>query len=96
MIEMDMGEVHLHLETESRLFSPAHPDQGTMAMLAAAAPAAGDKVLDLGCGYGLVGIYAAKVVGAGQVVMCDIDPQAVAVARRNAAANEVPASYYYK
>ncbi len=66
MIEMDMGEVHLHLETESRLFSPAHPDQGTMAMLAAAAPAAGDKVLDLGCGYGLVGIYAAKVVGAGR------------------------------
>ena len=34
----------------------------------------GDKVLDLGCGWGVVGILAAKLIGPESVVMVDNDP----------------------
>jgi 16S rRNA (guanine1207-N2)-methyltransferase len=46
-----------------------------------------DKVLDLGCGYGAVGILAAKLVGPENVVMTDIDQTAVELAIKNAQIN---------
>jgi len=49
-----------------------------------------DKVLDLGCGYGVVGIYAAMLIGAQHVTMTDIDETAIAVAKENARLNGVP------
>jgi 16S rRNA (guanine1207-N2)-methyltransferase len=42
-----------------------------------------DKVLDLGCGYGAVGILAAKLTKPTNVVMVDNDPAAVVLAREN-------------
>ena len=44
-------------------------------------------MLDLGCGWGLAGVYAALVCGAENVVMTDLDPRAAALARRNARKN---------
>lgn len=52
----------------------------------------GASVLDYGCGSGILAITAAKL-GAGTVVGVDIDPQALAAARSNSAANGVDASY---
>lgn len=80
----------LELETDPALFSPGHADRGTLAMLSRAHFEAGMKVLDLGCGCGLVGILAARMCGEGNVIMSDIDPLAVAIAARNAARNGVP------
>lgn len=48
-----------------------------------------DKVLDLGCGYGLIGVYAAKVIGAGRVWMADNDQTAIECAVKNRAINGV-------
>ena len=79
----------LELETRPGLFSPAHADRGTLAMLSCVRFEPGMKVLDLGCGCGLVGILAAQFCGAENVVLSDIDPLAVAVAARNAARNGV-------
>jgi ribosomal protein L11 methyltransferase len=50
------------------------------------------RVLDYGCGSGILGIAAAKL-GAGAVDAIDIDPQALDAARANARTNEVAASY---
>jgi HemK-related putative methylase len=50
-------------------------------------PLKGRRVLDMGAGSGAVGIFAAAA-GA-DVVACDINPRAVAIARENAALNSV-------
>ena len=48
----------------------------------------GERVLDYGCGSGILAIVAARL-GAGRVDAVDIDPQAVQTCRANAAANAV-------
>ena len=48
----------------------------------------GERVLDLGCGAGLLAIAAARL-GAGGVVATDIDPRALDATRKNALANGV-------
>ena len=83
-----LGE-ELSLETRAGLFSPEHVDRGTMAMLSQAALKPGMKVLDLGCGCGVVGVAAARKCGAENVWMLDVDPLAVETAARNAARNGV-------
>ena len=80
----------LALETAPGLFSPGHVDRGTLAMLSRARFEPGMKVMDLGCGCGVVGIVAAKKCGADGVWLADIDPAAVDVARQNALSNGVP------
>jgi ribosomal protein L11 methyltransferase len=52
----------------------------------------GESVVDFGCGSGILAIAALKL-GAGSASGVDIDPQAVAAARRNAAQNAVPAAF---
>ncbi len=49
----------------------------------------GERVLDYGCGSGILAIAAAKL-GAARVVGVDIDPQAIAVAHENSRVNAVP------
>lgn len=82
--------IDLILETAPGLFSPKAVDRGTLAMLACADFCPGDHVLDLGCGYGVVGIVAACKAGEGGVVMLDSDTEAVEIAARNASRNGVP------
>jgi ribosomal protein L11 methyltransferase len=52
----------------------------------------GETVLDYGCGSGILAIAAAKL-GAGATTGVDIDPQAIAASRANAARNEVPIEF---
>ena len=58
-------------------------------MLSAVSFEPGMRVLDLGCGCGVVGIVAAKKCGEGNVVMADVDPAAVETALDNARRNGV-------
>jgi ribosomal protein L11 methyltransferase len=52
----------------------------------------GEKVLDYGCGSGILAI-AAKKLGAGETLGVDIDPQAIAASRQNAERNAVAADF---
>lgn len=91
MFSAEIHGIELVFETEPRLFSPNAVDRGTLAMLSALEFSENDRVLDLGCGYGAVGIYAAKRIGEANVVLCDVSEEAVAAARDNAIRNGVPA-----
>jgi len=88
-IEVSLHEVSLVLETEPGLFSPTHLDPGTHFLLSNIEFDHRDKVLDLGCGYGVMGIYIAQRIGADRVYLIDSDPQAIRWTTYNAELNGV-------
>ncbi len=87
VIEATVEGVDLRLQTAATLFSPRAIDRGTLAMLSYAAFAPEQKILDLGCGYGVVGLVAAGHAPPEQVWMVDKDPVAVRLAKENARLN---------
>ena len=89
LIEIEINGESLVFSTSAGLFSPSSADAGSLAMLNSVDFEAGQKVLDLGCGYGLVGIYAARKTGSGTVWMLDIDPEAIENCRINASINSI-------
>ena len=89
LIEEQVQGIDLVLNTNEEVFSPTAVDKGTRAMLSFVEFKEGDKVLDLGCGCGVVGILVAKQIGAENVVMCDVSENAVQLSKQNAVANGV-------
>jgi 16S rRNA (guanine1207-N2)-methyltransferase len=87
LITAEIKDTKLNFHTEAGVFSPDKIDRGTLAMLSAVELATSDKVLDLGCGYGAVGIWAASVIGSDRVVMSDIDEMCVTLSQKNAQMN---------
>lgn len=80
---------NIELETGNYYFSPQGVDKGTLLMLSKVQVAETDKVLDLGCGYGIVGIYIAKLIGGDRVVMSDISAEAVQLSGDNLKRNAI-------
>ena len=89
IINAIINETELTLETTGAVFSPACIDKGTLAMLSVVELSPNDKLLDLGCGYGAVGIYAAKIIGESNVIMSDNNKKCVELAAKNAISNSV-------
>lgn len=108
LIETEINGINLKLKTDSSLFSPKSIDPGTLAMLTGVSDCfdkpgqsggAGEtnryKVLDLGCGYGVVGIYLAKKYDC-QVFLSDINETAVELASENCLLNGVQEAQVFK
>lgn len=74
MIACTINGINFKMHTEMSLFSPNSIDKGTLTMLSKVDFQPGQKILDLGCGYGVIGIYAAHFSGAENVTMVDINP----------------------
>lgn len=87
MIVATVKGIELRLETAPGLFSPRAVDAGTLAMLSRVEFGPDDKVLDLGCGYGVVGLVAARLGRPERVHLIDKDPVAVEIAAANIEAN---------
>jgi 16S rRNA G1207 methylase RsmC len=71
------------------LFSPREIDSGTDLLLKYIDITENDHILDLGCGYGPIGITLAKEAKNGSVLMVDKDFVAVDYARRNIELNRL-------
>ena len=84
VIKENILGVDVELETDPALFAPRAVDTGTKHLLNVASFRPDDRVLDLGCGYGVVGIVVAKLVKSpSQVFLIDNDPRAITIARTN-------------
>jgi 16S rRNA (guanine1207-N2)-methyltransferase len=71
------------------LFSPREIDEGTRLLLAHLEVGPDDDCLDLGCGYGAIGLALATLAPRGQTLMVDKDFVAVDYATRNIRGNRL-------
>ncbi len=69
--------------TDAGVFSRGEIDRGSEVLLAALPKDMKGRVLDLGCGWGLIGTVIAKTRPGTEVVMSDVNGRAAALARRN-------------
>jgi len=75
--------------TDRGVFAQAGVDPGTRLLIETMQIGPADRVLDLGCGYGPVGLAAAALAPDGQAVLVDVNERAVALAAENARLNEI-------
>jgi 16S rRNA (guanine1207-N2)-methyltransferase len=91
-----LGIIRTHLRgrsfeflTASSVFSKKQVDNGTRLLIEAMVLPETGAVLDVGCGYGVVGISAAASNPSLHVVMTDVNERAVRLARQNTRKNKV-------
>lgn len=75
--------------TDAGVFARGRLDRGTRLLIDAVDVSEGAVVLDLGCGYGPIGIAAALACPTCRVYMVDVNERACELARRNASQNGV-------
>ena len=75
--------------TEAGVFSRERVDRGTRLLIKHLEVGPSDRVLDLGCGYGAVGVVAAKLAPQGRVTLVDINTRAIELARQNLVLNGI-------
>ncbi len=81
--------VELTLTSDRGVFSHGQLDDGTLRLLKKMElPEAGD-FLDLGCGYGVIGLVAAELRPEARVTLVDINERATKLAADNAQANVI-------
>lgn len=83
-----LGGMEYKFVTSSGVFSPKRVDRGTALLAEHMVMEEGDRVLDLGCGYGVLGVVAARRARC-RIVMTEINTRAAALARRNLEFNGV-------
>lgn len=76
-------------ETKTGLFSKDHTDDGTKLLIEKMQIASKDTVLDLGCGWGPIGIVSARLANQSKVYMVDTDIRAIKYSQLNAELNDV-------
>lgn len=85
-VEIEAIGVRAVYTTDAGVFSRDGLDVGTRVLLENL-PALGGRALDLGCGWGPVGLTLAKKYPALEVVMTDVNARAVELSRKNLARN---------
>lgn len=91
LITYEIRNQKINLITDNGVFSKAHVDFATSFMLNTIYDEVRGSVLDLGCGYGVIGICVAGNENVKKITMCDINQRALSLAQRNAEKNGVKA-----
>ena len=87
--EIEILDEHIMINSGSGLFSLKELDFGTQLLIENAKITKEDsKVLDLGCGYGIVGVALKKHYPKLEVTMTDINDRAVKVTKQNCDEND--------
>ncbi|MBZ4665663.1 class I SAM-dependent methyltransferase [Mahella sp.] len=86
----------LEFITDAGVFSKGKVDTGSGVLLNALPDRLSGKVLDMGCGYGAIGISIAKAYPDVEVVMADINSRAVELAQENIKLNGVDNAIAYQ
>ena len=88
--EMMINDLSLYLYTDRGVFSKEKLDYGTYVLLKhIKVEDSMSKIIDMGCGYGPIGLYFAKKYSDKKILMFDINQRAVDLAIQNKALNKI-------
>jgi len=88
LIKCKLRGIGLEFLTASGIFSYKRIDNGTRLLVESMALPNQGCLLDLGCGYGVIGITAALINPCLEVTMTDVNSRAVTLAAKNAVRNK--------
>jgi len=83
LLRLSIKGQFIDLASAGGIFSKDKIDLGTLVLLESLSLPDKGEILDMGCGYGIIGITAAKLKPSLKVTMVDINPTAVKLAREN-------------
>ncbi|MEI7027619.1 class I SAM-dependent methyltransferase [Paenibacillus sp. y28] len=84
VVEAELRGIRFAFVTDAGVFSKQGVDYGSRVLIEAMDIPEQAEVLDVGCGYGPIGLTAAKLAKSGHVTMIDINERAVELAKENA------------
>jgi len=87
IIKVFINDTHFTFYTDNDVFSKKGLDFGTRTLLESVTDITGSDILDLGCGYGPIGIYMSYLKN--NVDMIDINSRAVELSKKNASVNKL-------
>ncbi|TVX95653.1 class I SAM-dependent methyltransferase [Cohnella terricola] len=87
--ETELRANRLRLTSDAGVFSRDGVDYGSRVLIEHMEIPRDARVLDIGCGYGPIGLIAARLAPQGHVKLIDINERAVELARLNAEANGI-------
>ena len=85
-VEAEVWGHDLRLTSGSGVFAQGRLDVGTAVLFRETEPPVGGRILDLGCGYGVIGLAIALSAPTATVTAVDVNERAVLLANENAAA----------
>ena len=93
--DYDFGDQKFKFRTDKGVFSKKGVDYGSYLLLNEIADLdLGNDVLDLGCGYGVIGIILKKLHPAQRICLVDVNSRAVDLAKVNSEINKVDINVY--
>lgn len=90
--DWNVGKEVFNFYTSNSVFSKKGVDFGSMLLIETLLNENKDfsgSILDLGCGYGPLGVIAAKILNKSFVTMCDVNERALELSKMNAKENKV-------
>lgn len=94
LIDYTFNEIAFTFKSDHGVFSKSHVDDATSLLLHHVKISQGEHVLDLGCGYGVIGVVLSKIHQA-EVSMVDVNERALNLAKTNLELNHVQAQVFY-
>ena len=89
-ISFEVNGLTMNLLTDNGVFSKSKVDEGSLAFLKVILPIdLGNNILDLGCGYGTIGLTIAVAKKEARVILADINTRALTLCKKNAEALNV-------
>ena len=84
-INFEVNGINMQLLTDNGVFSKGKVDEGSLAFLKVILPLdLGKNILDLGCGYGTIGLTLAIAKKDARVTLADVNARALNMCKRNA------------
>lgn len=89
VLKLKIDDIKLDFKTQPGLFSYKNIDPGTKFLLENISINSNDKVLDFGCGYGVIGLFLAKKYPKSKISMVDSDLRSLNFSKVNKELNKI-------